>query len=143
MTRSERPHTKAVRVSGVRIEYDAPSKKKRFRSSIEGRAKELPQDGMAMARIKRSSKRATVTFGSVTIKGSNLPAEEMQRNVASGHAALKRAAKAFVKAGVTLRRGRNVPLYRADPKEPRILIRELNGRSERGTFVGGEFKLAE
>lgn len=103
----------------------------------------MPQDGVVTAGVKRSPKRATVTFGSVTVKGSKLPVEEMQRNVASGQAALKRAAKAFVKAGVTLRRGRNVPLYRADPTEPRVLIRELNGRSERGTFVGGEFKLAE
>jgi hypothetical protein len=108
-----------------------------------GRAKELPQDDTVTAHSRRPPKRATVTFGSVTIKGSRPPVEEMQRNVAPGRAALNRAAKAFVKAGVTLRRGRNIPLYRADPSEPRILIRELNGRSERGTFVGGEFILAE
>jgi hypothetical protein len=67
----------------------------------------------------------------------------MQHNIASGNSALGRAASAFVKPGVKLSRGKNIPFYRADPREPRILIRELNGRSQRGTLVDGEFKPAE
>jgi hypothetical protein len=50
---------------------------------------------------------------------------------------------ALVNPGVKLPRGKGVPIYRADPNDPTILIRELNGRDERGTLVDGEFKIAK
>ena len=144
-TRSGKSRAKVVRVNGVRIEYEASPVEKASRRRSKGHSPEaeLPQDHAATSRAKRSSKRSTITFGSVTIKGSRLPIEEMRRNIASGNSALGRAAKAFVKAGVKLHRGKNIPLYRADPEDPGVLIRELNGRIERGALVDGEFKRAE
>lgn len=92
---------------------------------------------------KPSRRRRTVTFGSMRLREAAPPPEEIARNVASGNSALSRAASAFARPGVKLPRGKHVPLYRADPENPRILIRELDGRSERVTFVDGEFKLTE
>ncbi len=80
-----------------------------------------------------------VRFGSVTIKGPVPDAETVKRNVASGQSALKRALAALSKPGIKLPRNKGVPLYRADPENPTILIRELNGREERGTLADGEF----
>lgn len=106
-------------------------------------AEEPSRDHVTRTYAKRSRRRATVTFGWVKLREFAPPAEEIARNIASGNSALSRAASTFTRPGVKLPRGKNVPLYRADPVNPRILIRELHGRSERVTLVDGEFKLAE
>ena len=81
------------------------------RLRIEGRSltAELSQGGVAMTHVKRFSKRTTITFGSVMIKGATLPVEEIRRNIASGNSALERALEAFTKPGVRLSRARNIP----------------------------------
>ena len=84
-----------------------------------------------------------VRFGSVTITGGAPAAAIVKRNVALGQSALKRGFVAFARPGVKLPRGKGVPKYRADPNDPTILIRELNGRDERGTLADGKFKIAE
>jgi hypothetical protein len=84
-----------------------------------------------------------VRFGSVTIRGGAPAAAVVRRNVALGQSALKRGFVAFAKPGVKLPRSKGVPKYRADPNDPTILIRELNGRDERGTLADGKFKIAE
>ena len=101
------------------------------------------RDQVAKTSAKPSRKRRTVTFGWVKLRDAAPPPEEIARNIASGNSALSRAANAFARPGVKLPRAKNVPLYRADAENPRILIRELDGRSERVTLVDGEFKLAE
>jgi hypothetical protein len=90
-----------------------------------------------------SAKMTTVTFGSVTVTGPAPSEEVVRENIAAGRRALERALEAFKKPGIRLPRRRNVPLYRADPNEPNILIRELNGREERGTMSEGQFIIAK
>ncbi len=84
-----------------------------------------------------------VRFGSVTIRGGAPAPATVKRNIALGQSALKRGLDALAKPGVKLPRSKGVPKYRADPNDPTILIRELNGRDERGTLADGEFKIAE
>jgi hypothetical protein len=85
----------------------------------------------------------SVSFGSVTVKGRGPAPATVKRNIASGQSALERSLSALIKPGVKLPRVKNIPMYRADPNDPTILIRELNGRDERGTLTGGEFKIAK
>jgi hypothetical protein len=143
-TRPVRSHREAA-TNGVRLERGLSAPEKESRSKFKGKSPtmELSQDSVAMKHVRRSAKQATVTFGSVTVSGGTLPIEEVKRNIASGNSALVRAASAFTRPGVRLSQGKNIPFYRADPTEPRFLIRELNGRSERVILVDGEFKLAE
>ena len=96
------------------------------------------------ARLVRAQ-RATqeLQFGSVTVEGGPPSSAIVKRNIALGQSALKRGLKALVKPGVKLRRGKGVPIYRVDPSDPTILIRELNGCDERGTLTDGKFKIAE
>jgi hypothetical protein len=84
-----------------------------------------------------------VSFGSVTIQGDPPAPEVFERNVAAGQAALKRVLAALSKPGITLDRVKGVPYYHYDSDDPAVLIRELDGRVQRGTFADGEFKPTE
>lgn len=85
---------------------------------------------------------STVRFGSVVVSAASLKQVELRRNVNTGQAALARAATKIVRAGVSLPAVGSVPLFRADPQDPARLIRELNGKTSTGVFVGGKFKIS-
>jgi hypothetical protein len=144
-SRAARSSRRRGSAGGLRIEYEtlAAEAGSRFRPKREIAAADGRQNDVPMGPTKRSSKRTNVTFGSVTIKGVAPPIEDIERNIASGNSALGRAARAFAKPGIRLSRRKNIPFYRADPTESGVLIRELNGRSERVILVDGEFKLVE
>ena len=89
------------------------------------------------------AKTQKLRFGSVTIEGGAPSSATVKHNISLGQSALERGFKALVKPGVKLSRGKGIPIYRADPNDPRILIRELNGRDERGALVDGEFKIVK
>jgi hypothetical protein len=97
------------------------------------------KDDEHLARLKQTSKVRTVVFGSWKIRANTLPLEEALSMVQSSNSALMRIRKTLTTSGVKLSHRKDVPLYRVDPRHPDVLIRELNGRSERGRFVGGEF----
>ena len=88
-----------------------------------------------------SLRSATVTFGSVTIKSARPSQLEIQHNVELGYTALSKVKPKLLQPGVTLRSGKGVPLYHADPEHPELVIRVLDGQSERGLFEGGKFKI--
>jgi hypothetical protein len=88
-------------------------------------------------------KTETLHFGSVTVKGGAPAPATAKRNISLGQSALKRGLTALVKPGVTLSRSKGVPKYHVDPNDPTTLIRELNGRHERGVLTGGTFKAAK
>jgi hypothetical protein len=117
--------------------------------SKAGAIKRIASHGMIEAARPRAhidsshGKTYVMRFGSVTIKGRAPAAATVKHNIALGQAALKRGLMAFVKPGVKLPRSKGIPKYRADPNDPSILIRELNGRDERGTLAAGEFKIAK
>lgn len=82
----------------------------------------------------------TVRFGWAVVNAPRLSQAQISRNVEAGTKALVRAAPKISQAGIYIEVGSKVPMYRADPKNPTRLIRELNGKTSIGTFVGGKFK---
>ncbi|MFZ0209516.1 MAG: hypothetical protein WAL59_25965 [Roseiarcus sp.] len=104
---------------------------------------EASTNGKTVRSSTDSTKMTTVTFGSVTVTGPAPSEGVVRENIAASRRALEGALDAFKKPGIRLPRRRNVPLYRADPNEPNILIRELNGREERGTMSEGQFIIAK
>ncbi len=89
----------------------------------------------------RSSRQATtVKFGSVTLTGGRLPPGEVQLKLKQGQRAFAKAASTLTKPGVRLNHADDVPIFHADPKDPRRIIRVLNGKAEVGRFVGAVFK---
>lgn len=83
-----------------------------------------------------------VRFGSVEVKAVAPEPNVIEANIRSGQAALKRARVAFIKPGVSLRLSKNVAKYRADPDQPDVIVREVGGTTERGSFVNGKFERA-
>lgn len=81
-----------------------------------------------------------VRFGGVTVSVAEIDAVVEARNIKQGQLALKRASKALAKPGVVLVRKPGVPYFHADPKNPNRMVRELDGQTTVGIFVGSKFK---
>ena len=96
-----------------------------------------------MAKVKGSGKRSTVKFGGVTVSVPKPSSAELKRNIAASTEALERVTKRLVRPGVRLYVKKNVPLYSADPREPGVYIRVLNGKTERGVVENGMFKVID
>jgi len=89
---------------------------------------------------KRSGKVAVFQFGSAKLKAPTSH-EDWARNIDLGQAAMKKIKFQLVKPGVRSRSSKSTPLFRADPANPRQLIRILDGKEERGVFVNGVFQV--
>jgi hypothetical protein len=83
---------------------------------------------------------AKVKFGDVTVWAPKATAAKLNQGVRASTEALERAVKRLTRPGIRLHRKKGVPLYSADPDDPGILIRELDGKVERGVFKDGGFK---
>ncbi len=103
----------------------------------KGNAKRAPLEKGEAPSPKRAARKLTV--GSVTIESPVPSQAEIRKNIAAGQAAMRRLSKAFDKPGVNLEHKKGVPLFHADPDDPNILVRILDGERVRGTFVGGKF----
>jgi hypothetical protein len=82
-----------------------------------------------------------IRFGSVEVSALAPPASTLKSNVAAGRTALQRATARIATAGISLAVAKAVPMYRADPKNPAVLLRSLNGKVSKGQFVNGQFKV--
>lgn len=81
-----------------------------------------------------------VRFGSVTVTAPAPSSALVQHNIELSTQALERVAKRLAKPGVTLRAKKDVPLYSLDSDNPDVMIRKLNGKTERGQLIDGSFK---
>ncbi|MBK8283916.1 MAG: hypothetical protein IPK97_03035 [Ahniella sp.] len=95
-----------------------------------------------MIRIKRQESDQTaraIRFGNVIVEAPSLSQGEIQKGIAQGTSALKRAKGALIAHGVNVKIASGVPLFHADPVTPGLLIRTLNGKETRGRIVRGRF----
>jgi hypothetical protein len=91
--------------------------------------------------VKGSEKTGLVRFGSVEIRAARPARAEVERNIEQGRAALARATATLTRPGVKLKRTKGIALYAIDPERPDQLIRTIDGRSDRGVFENGQFKV--
>jgi len=83
-----------------------------------------------------------VTFGGVTVSAYSQTKKVVRKNIVDGQSALKRAAASLLRPGVALRLNPDVPLYHVDENDPETIIRELNGKREKGVVLSnGRFKV--
>jgi hypothetical protein len=94
-------------------------------------------------RVSNVPRESKVKFGSVTISGRKPNAAVVTRNVERSTEALERVSKRLIKPGVTIRRKKDVPQYSVAEGETGVFIRRLNGRTERGRLVKGEFQVID
>jgi hypothetical protein len=93
----------------------------------------------ASGKVKRQKTR----FGSVTITAPAPSKAMVQQNVAASTKALERATGRLAKPGVRLHAKKDVAFYSLDSDNPDVMIRKLNGKTERGKFVHGVFKAGD
>ena len=105
-------------------------------------AQSSPKAPSATAK-SRNPVRVKIKIGGVFVSSQKASREELKRGVQQSNTALERLSATLAKPGVKLPRRRNVPLYSADPHHPGLLIRKLNGKTERGVLEGGEFKVKD
>jgi hypothetical protein len=83
----------------------------------------------------------TVTFGEVSVLVTQPTDEAVQKGVKASAKVIRDLGKRLLTPGVEIKRARGVPVFTADPKNPDRVIRRLNGKSEVGHFVRGEFRV--
>jgi hypothetical protein len=88
-------------------------------------------------------KSRTVRFGSVTVTAPAPSRELVQQNIKRSTQALERVTQRLAKAGVILRPRKDVPLFSLDSDNPDVMIRKLNGKTERGAMIDGVFKATD
>jgi hypothetical protein len=81
-----------------------------------------------------------IKFGEYIIAASPPTAEAVKSNVAASGQALERVAKRLAEPGFSLAAPPDVPLYFADQNDPKLVVRRLHGKEERGHFVDGKFR---
>jgi hypothetical protein len=88
----------------------------------------------------RSGKRSRkIKFGDVTVTAPAPSATMVEHNVRLSTEALERLAKRLARPGVSIRARKDVPLFSLDSDNPDVMIRTMNGRTERGHLVDGVF----
>jgi hypothetical protein len=108
-------------------------------------AKKLLHKGQANAMAIHVEKKSggpnmQIKFGSVTLEVHAPTKSAVKQNVAAGQSALKRARNVLSRAGVLLTFDEKVPVFHADPSDPKLIIRKLKGKISQGRFVDGKFK---
>lgn len=72
-------------------------------------------------------------------KGHGVAGGLLARNIARSQSAMRALGICILKPGIEIERKRDVPLYHADENEPGVIVRELNGKIERGHMRNGIF----
>lgn len=93
----------------------------------------------AMTQSRSGQRGRKIKFGDVIVTAPAPSATVVKHNVKRSSEALERLAKRLGKPGVSIRARKNVPLFSLDPDNPDVMIRTMNGRTERGHMVDGAF----
>lgn len=101
-----------------------------------------PADRQARIQIRdeEGGDKIVIKFGRVEVEAVKADQRIFEANVLSGQQVMERAIEKLAAPGVRFQKKRGVASYRADPKNPQRVIRELLGRTETGEFVDGEFR---
>ncbi len=84
-----------------------------------------------------------ISIGNLTLVVPRPTKTQVQENVRRSTEALGRALVRLTRPGIRLRPKRGIPLFQVDENDPDILIRDLDGKRERGLFQDGEFKVSD
>ncbi|WP_148210586.1 hypothetical protein [Beijerinckia indica] len=90
--------------------------------------------------VQRRARVRRVKFGDVVITAPAPQRALIKANIAQSTKALARAAKRLSKPGVVIRAKKGIPLFSLDSEDPDVVIRTLDGKTERGQLVDGIFQ---
>jgi hypothetical protein len=89
------------------------------------------------------TRQTKVKFGNVSVVGPAPSKRSIALQVSRSSEALTKIAKILAKPGLSLRSRKDVPLYSVDDTDSSVLVRELNGRVERGRMIDGVFTVQD
>jgi hypothetical protein len=82
----------------------------------------------------------TTTYGAVSIVTRQPSSTELKKNLKESTVVIKRFGERIAKPGVKLPNLVGVPKFSVDSKDASLIVRDLNGKKQRGMFVKGKFK---
>ena len=91
--------------------------------------------------VAKTEGKLSVTFGEVSVIVTQPTDEAIQKGVRASAKVIRDLGKRLLTPGVEIKRARDIPVFTADPHNPNRVIRKLNGKSEVGHFVRGEFRV--
>jgi hypothetical protein len=91
-------------------------------------------------KAKQGLGKVEVTFGHVSVFVTSPTDAAVKQGVKASAKVIRGLGRRIVTPGVTIRHGADVPLFTADPGDPQRVVRQLNGKSEKGRFINGKFK---
>lgn len=91
--------------------------------------------------VAKTAGKLSVTFGEVSVVVTQPTDEAIQKGVKASAKVIRNLGKRLLTPGVEIKRARDIPVFTADPHNPTRVIRKLNGKSEVGHFVRGEFRV--
>lgn len=80
-----------------------------------------------------------VQFGGVTVVAPQPNSQVIKKQIAAGRKAASGLTRAIVQPGIKLKVRASTPMFRADSRDPSLVVRILNGETTRGRFVRGQF----
>jgi len=96
---------------------------------------------IAAPKARKVEGKLSVTFGEVSVIVTQPTDEAIQKGVKASAKVIRDLGKRLLTPGVDIKRARDIPVFTADPHNPKRVIRRLNGKSEVGHFVRGEFRV--
>ncbi len=95
-----------------------------------------------MSRVTKqavSSEFRPVTFGVVTMMLREPTPEEIKQHARESQRVAKALPKALTIKPRNPKVSPDIPLYSVDPKNPELVMQQLNGKKKRGYFNNGKF----
>ena len=90
--------------------------------------------------VRHAGRPRKIKFGDVVITAPAPQKASVEANIVQSTEMLGRAVKRLSKPGVVVRRRKGIPLFSLDSENPNVVVRVLDGKTERGQLVKGEFK---
>lgn len=102
-----------------------------------------PKPALRSGSARTRGSLSKVKFGNVVVTTSKPAKSVVAANVTRSSEALERVAKKLIKPGFSIRQRHDVPHFSVDETDPKVFVRRLNGRTERGRLVNGRFEVID
>ena len=113
-----------------------PSTKRK--AVVKSKASPLPL-GKMVVRGQHGEVQFVYTFGGAQLSSARDPRDSME-TFEQSRKAMQELIRRIQRPGIRLPDRKGVPKFYADENNPRVIVRELDGKRERGTFENGQFK---
>jgi hypothetical protein len=97
-------------------------------------------DAKVVVRNGGGEVRFVYTFGTAELRSTKVNGKPSPETLEQSRIAMRELGGRLLKPGVKLPNRKGVPKFYADEADPALVVRELDGKRERGRFVNGQFK---